>query len=141
MSIFRKAHLILVATILSACIINGQWMPTNGPYCRGVSTFAVLDSNIFAGTGSGVFRSTDNGFTWTAVNNGLTDSMVMSLAVSGTSVFAGTEKGVFRSMDNGENWVPVNNGLKDADSGLIITTLCTHGTNLLAGVVFDGVYI
>jgi hypothetical protein len=58
-------------------------------------------TNLFAGTeGGGVFLSTNNGTSWTAVNTGLTHTYVLSLAVSpatgeagGTNLFAGTEGG------------------------------------------------
>ena len=36
-------------------------------------------TNIFAGTNGGVFLSTNNGTNWTAVNTGLTDTLIMSI--------------------------------------------------------------
>ena len=43
-----------------------------------------------------MFLSNDNGSTWAAFNNGLTNTSVTSLAVSGTNLFAGTYgSGVF----------------------------------------------
>ena len=55
-------------------------------------------SNIFAGTyDDGVFLSTNNGTSWTAVNSGLTDLDVYSLAVSGSTIFAGTDSGLWRA--------------------------------------------
>ena len=58
----------------------------------------VSGTDLFAGTQhGGVFLSTDNGTSWTAVNAGLTDTVVISLAVSGTDLFAGTAwEGVWR---------------------------------------------
>jgi hypothetical protein len=38
----------------------------------------------------GIFLSTDNGSSWNAVNNGLTNLSVRSLAISGNNIFAGT---------------------------------------------------
>ena len=71
--------------------------------------------HIFAGTFGGVFRSTDNGDHWVAVNNGLEFPFVISLAVDcGVETsFAGTFEGggVYRSTDDGENWTLVDNGL------------------------------
>ena len=59
-------------------------------------------TNIFAGTyGGGVFLSTDNGASWTAVNNGLTNPDINTLAINGTNIFAGTNEGVFLSTNNG----------------------------------------
>ncbi|MBW8052088.1 MAG: hypothetical protein FVQ77_17440, partial [Cytophagales bacterium] len=58
-----------------------------------VYSLAISGTNIFAGTGGGVFLSTNNGSSWTAVNTGLTDLNVRSLAISGTNIFAGTWRG------------------------------------------------
>lgn len=52
---------------------------------------AVSGTNLFAGTGGGVFLSTNNGTSWT--QTGLTQAEVLALAVSGTNLFAGTSTG------------------------------------------------
>jgi hypothetical protein len=54
-----------------------------------ISTLAVSGTNIFAGTNIGVFVSTDNGTSWTAVNLGLTSTNIQALAVSDSNLFAG----------------------------------------------------
>jgi hypothetical protein len=55
--------------------------------------------NIFAGTsGLGVFLSTNNGSTWTAVDSGFSDSnsnYITSLVASGGNIFAGSGYDVF----------------------------------------------
>ena len=96
-SVCIKVLFVLIFT--TSCPILAQWVQTNGPYGGSVvRSFAVLGTNLFAGTFGGVFLSTDNGASWTAVNNGLppyTD--VNSLAVLGTNLFAGTRgSGVWR---------------------------------------------
>ena len=55
-----------------------------------VNTLAASGANLFAGTGGGVFLSTNNGTSSTTVNTGLTNNLVGSLAVSDTNLFAGT---------------------------------------------------
>ena len=77
----------------------------------------------------GVFLSTNNGTSWTAVNTGLTNTACPALAVSGTNLFAGTEGGVFLSTNNGTNWTAVNAGLTDQS----LPALAVSGTNLFAG--------
>ena len=96
--------------------------------------------DIFAGTSDGVFRSVNNGDSWTAVNNGLPDSIVLSLAVGPDrqSLFAGTSEGVFRSVDNGESWTAVNNGLTTLSiSSLVVGP---DGQSLFAGTNGGGVF-
>ena len=89
----HKVRSILVLFLLSlmhAGVAHAQWVQTNGPYGGMIISFAVSGTNLFAGTGGGVFLSTNNGTSWTEVNNGLTNTHVYTLAVSGTNLFAGT---------------------------------------------------
>lgn len=110
--------------------IKAQWVQLNGPYIgpyNATYCFAVSDSNLFAGTSSGVFLSTNNGTNWTAVNAGLTNTFVYSLTLSGSNLFAGTiGDGVFLSTNNGTSWTAVNNGLSNKD----VRYLTVGGTNL-----------
>ena len=51
-------------------------------------------SNLFAGTfRGGVFLSTNNGRSWTAINTGLTNLDVYAFAVNGSNLFVGTGGG------------------------------------------------
>ena len=101
-----------------------------------VSALAVIGGNIFAGAsgrldiedqdetiiwGVGVFLSSNNGRSWTAVNSGLTDTVVTSLAVSGSNIFAGTDSGVFLSTNNGTSWHAVNSGLVTGITSLVVS--------------------
>jgi hypothetical protein len=52
----------------------------------------------------GVFRTTNDGITWSGVSSGLTDSSVYSLAATSTRLFAATASGLFASTDDGEHW-------------------------------------
>jgi photosystem II stability/assembly factor-like uncharacterized protein len=83
-----------------------------------------------------VFRSTDNGATWTAANGGLEFNDVVRFAVIGTSLYAGTARGVFRSTDNGATWTIVGTGLPDTYAD----ALAVNGTNLYAGTRGHGVW-
>ncbi len=51
--------------------------------------FTVIDTVIYAGGMSGVYQWINNGTNWSAVNNGLTNTDILSLGVSGTNLFAG----------------------------------------------------
>ncbi len=68
-----------------------------------VSALAINASGqVFAGTqGGGVFRSMDNGATWTQLTSGLSNLNVSLLAVNaGGRLFAGTPDGIFRSVQS-----------------------------------------
>ncbi len=90
-------------------------------------------ATLYAGTdGGGVFKSTDAGATWTAMNTGLTRLTVFALAVdpaSSATVYAGTPAGVFRSLDGGLTWSAFSDGLTD----LSAQALAFGGSALYAG--------
>jgi len=138
-----------LVTVVLACVLlmlhisplNAQWIQTNGPYGGTVECFAASGTNLFAGTMfGGVFLSTNNGTSWTAVNSGFTNTSISiyALAVSGTNLFAGTwGGGVFLSTNNGTSWTAVNSGLTNP----IVHTLAVSGTNLFAGTYGGGVFL
>lgn len=106
-----------------------------------VFSLQILDSNIFAGTLSGAYRSTNSGISWFPVNSGLTGNFVSSFARIGNNLFAGVytgafQGGAFRSTDYGTNWVPVNNGLTWSD----VVMLYVVDTILFAGTSHGGIF-
>ncbi|RIE11789.1 hypothetical protein SMC3_08350 [Candidatus Cryosericum hinesii] len=66
-------------------------------------------ATLYAGTDEGVFRSTDSGNDWTAVNVGLTNPCVVTVLaidpLAPTNLYAGTEDMVFCSTDSGNTWI------------------------------------
>jgi len=119
------------------------------PNGTGGTNLPAGQAGLFAGTNSGVFLSTNNGTSWTAINTGLTSTLVLALAVSpdsggtgGTSIFAGTSRGgVFLSTNNGTSWTQVNTGLMNTNVlSLAVSPKGTGGTNLFVGT-YDGVYL
>jgi hypothetical protein len=120
--------LITISIVIFYSSLNAQWVKTLSMQPGAISyAFAELGTTFFAGSlGDGVFRSTDNGTSWTAVNNGL-DTNVLSLAISGTNLFAGTYDGIFLSTNSGESWTEA--GL----TGVSVLSLAVSGTNLIAG--------
>jgi hypothetical protein len=117
---------------------NGlNWKPA-GLTGVSVQTLAVIGRNLFAGTfDSGVYRSTDSGSSWTAVNNGLPQNIytkgiwITSFAVVGSNLFAGVlGSGVFLSTDNGASWKPENTGQWDSNH---VMALGASNTNLISG--------
>jgi uncharacterized protein (TIGR03437 family) len=111
--------------------VDATWAQTSGPEGGFIGAFAVKGRTLFVGTSvGGVYRTTDNGATWTEVKNSLSNSNVPALVVSGATLFAGTNGGgVYRSTDNGANWAAVNNGLSISR----VQALAVSGTTLFAG--------
>lgn len=130
---------VLVATSMgmSKSDDGGNTWSTVAGAPNSVSCFAYDGTRIFAGTtGNGVFVSTNNGDTWTAVNTGLTDLSILSLEVSGGNIFAGTLNGIFISSASTVSWSPGNTGLVD----LAIYSLSVSGGNVYAGTG-NGVFV
>src|ERR1035438_3323604 len=129
--------LILLLFIFLSFSIYAQnfWEQTNGPSGGTTHSLAINSSGyIFAGTYyGGVFLSTNNGTSWTAVNNGLTGSglTVNALAVSGTNIFAGTNSGVYLSTNNGSNWTQINNGYSKTSPYVLSLAINSDGDVLL----------
>ena len=94
------------------------------------------DKNLYAGTfDDGVYRSTDNGSSWTQA--GLTNTNAGNFAINGTNLFVGTNAGIFRSTNNGTSWSAVNSGLMNSDVGVFTAS----DTNLFAGTYKSGFYL
>ncbi len=138
-------------TLTNSVSSIAQWQQLKFPGESDVQCFAVkpvaggMDStNLFAGTwGDGVFRSSDEGETWTQVNEGLIDSYVITLAVIPSSIdptqsnlFAGTNLGLFVSTNNGSSWSEADSGL----TNLTVYAISQIDTVLIAGTWGGGVY-
>ena len=71
----------------------------NGAGPSGASPGGASGTMVIAGTGGGVFVSTNNGMNWIAANQGLGHTYVLALAISGANLVAGTwGGGIWRRM-------------------------------------------
>src|SRR5215813_9286739 len=83
---------VLVAVVFSTrdgCAQSG------GPPGGGIYALAIDPSSpatVYAGTSGGVFKSTNEGLSWTAINSGLVQTHVSSIAIDPTNsatIYAG----------------------------------------------------
>lgn len=70
-------------------------------------------TTIFAGTSSGIYRSTDGGSNFTKVNSTISNVKTLEvLAASPNTIYLGTgSQGAWRSTDGGTTWATFNDGL------------------------------
>lgn len=128
--------------------VIGQWFPANGPYAAKVKCICISPSgDVFIGTdGGGVYRSVDNGATWTQANTGLTNLYIQAIAANpdGTFLYAGTQYGIFRSADRGAGWTAISSSLPSIAmevQAIVASPNGSGGTGLFAGTKYDGVFI
>lgn len=96
---------ILFATVLYGSAL-AQWEPTNGPSGGNVLSMAHTEAEVYAGfLSSGVYRSTDQGDSWTPMGNGLPPgSGVAAIVPSAAGLFIGTYSGVYRWNEAAGSW-------------------------------------
>ena len=119
----------------------GVWT-TGGPEGGPVRAIAIDPNDpliLYIGTtgashgGGGVFKSTNQGKSWSPVNNGLTFMEVNALAIArfggGTLLYAGTlYGGVYRTKNGGATWIQVNNGLANLNVNALAVDPKNPGT-------------
>ena len=87
---------------------------------------------IYAGTPvDGVIHSTDDGFTWEHIYNGLTQFSIYAFAFSLNNLYTSSYNGaVYKSTNNGELWIPIpiSNVHSDVNALLYINQTLFAGT-------------
>ena len=118
--------------------VSVQWRQTIGASNKNIKAFQVSGTNMFAGAyDGGVFRSTNDGTSWTAVNTDLTNKGVTAMTLHSTNLFVGTDGGgVFLSTNNGTNWTGINTGL----SNKRLHAMIIHGGTIFAGTAGGGIW-
>ncbi len=149
---------ILTCIVFNECPLQAQWVETNGPTggfvnCLWFMPKSTGDTDLFAGTNSGVFRSYDNGQSWKEANTGITPIIdlagvfepppILALASIGDTLFAGTNgAGVFVSIDSGTSWTAADSGLSSLSSiyDFALSPNGTGDTNIYAAAPDFGIF-
>lgn len=94
--------------------LNWQKMPVT-PVSSWYSPLAVgADGNLYAGQGSKIFRSEDNGETWAQIGS-ISNHTIFALP--GGEILVGSyQGGIERSVDNGQTWTTVANTIQFAEN-------------------------
>ena len=75
---------------------------------------SVIGTTLYAGAVdvNGIYRSTDNGETWTPAKNGLTSTFILALVANGSTLYAADNgNGIYRSDDGAATWRRFDAGL------------------------------
>jgi ligand-binding sensor domain-containing protein len=127
---------LFFAFILISFVSKAQWSPTNGPYGGLVSSLLINNNEILSGTNCGIFKSINDGQSWSISSNGMPIcTSINALVFYNTSIIAGTNNGVYISNDNGSNWIASSTGLTD----LNIICFFVDGANIFVST-WGGVF-
>lgn len=93
-------------------------LPPRSPAVIRVDAFADMENllyiGVYLGGNDGLFRSDDEGGSWTRITSKEMVHTVEALTTFGGTLYASTYGGgVFRSKDQGDSWTIVNDGLTD----------------------------
>jgi hypothetical protein len=89
---------------------------------------------VFAGANGveSIYRSTNNGVTWSAANNGLPSGAAMNeLITAGSLLYAATDRGVYSSSDSSQHW-------KADTAGLSLNQLYPGQNGGTVGIAYTG---
>jgi len=108
-----------------------RWRPGSmvGLTNNDIRCFLWSGTKLYAGTGGGVFLSTNNGNNWFGVNSGLNNMTVNTLIEFGANIYAGTPGGIYITTNSGVTWYSSSYGLTNPNVNCIVA----YGNNLLAG--------
>jgi photosystem II stability/assembly factor-like uncharacterized protein len=101
---FTLAFVLATFSAFLSSNAHAQWKSASGIGGDDVYCFAEKNKVLFAGTSSGMIRSTDEGATWSEVGGPFQNYYVQCLLWSDSTLFVGTDSGGFVSADNGMTW-------------------------------------
>jgi len=136
--------LLFLASSLSAQ--HAPWEKTAGPPGLTVKVLYRADSVMYAGTETqGLYKSTDDGLSWIAANNGIERVSVTDIISSGGNLLVAAASranecpalnNIFKSTDNGTTWIPTSGlggkipkAFAIKDSSIYATTAFSPGSS------------
>jgi photosystem II stability/assembly factor-like uncharacterized protein len=142
---FMKIQYYLLVVILFALTstLNSQEWKACGKDSKGAigvypSVLVSLDNDLYTGTLSGLFKSTDLGDSWNLIENGLPATFTKGLVRKGNNLFVLTYgSGVYKLQDNSGSWVDVSVAFKPTFAEFMLV----DGNNLFAGSYVSGLFV
>lgn len=102
-----------------------------------IQSISVNIPNVILATLDGIYVSTDNGFSWSESDAGVTGIDVNSIATTGSTVVIGTARnGIFISSDNGSTWNRSSVGITSQN----INSVMADGSTIYASAGYQLVF-
>jgi photosystem II stability/assembly factor-like uncharacterized protein len=145
-----RSILILVLMVPTIALAQANfWQPTNGPNDRAVTSLVINSKGHLFAMGNSLYRSTDNGSTWTKLNTFIWTSnggysfypSVLSV-IPQDYILGGSYGAIYMSTDNGDTWQKrsdVYNGYSGQLYSVTSFTV-TPDSSVYAGTQGQGVY-
>ena len=138
MQILRLFIILLFFNFLYTSGYSQSWTHTKGPGGGNVLKIVEKNNTLIAATFAGIFRSTDNGDTWTRSITGMPENISLyNLVTTPAYIYTtgGSPSELYRSSDNGITWqkIPINL------SNIEITEFYSIGEDIYLGCNGGGV--
>lgn len=92
----NKVYAVTAREVLESSNLGDDWGPSSFTL-SGITTLLGDADRLYAGTGHGIYYSTDKGKSWESLNEGIPEkTAIRSLVGLGGSIFASTDTGVWR---------------------------------------------
>ena len=108
--------LILILVVTNLSFAQNFWVQTNGPTNNRINSLAEkVNAYLYATSDyAGIYRSSNNGNNWQAINSGLLVPHILSIAINENGdLFAGAfDGGMYRYPNGGTSWEQINNGIE-----------------------------
>jgi photosystem II stability/assembly factor-like uncharacterized protein len=131
------------SAVLNSATLGATWQPLPPTYPTtilhhfgGLLTLPGSGSDYLAGSNNGIFRTSDNGDTWSWSNTGMPGTTIRDFArnADGSAIYAATFSfGVYKSTNNGFTWTAANNGLTNLETAVLeydtVNDVLVVGTN------------
>ena len=110
-----------------------------GTFINGIAIGAVAGTAYAASGVTGMYKTTDGGENWTAINTGLASTDCNCVSFAAGVLYCGTNTtGAYKSTDGGTTWTQINTGLTDLQ---IVSINNSTALIAIAGTQADGLFL
>jgi photosystem II stability/assembly factor-like uncharacterized protein len=122
--------------VLDTNFLQGNWVVSDSAAKQSLTVYNLAADKTgaaYIATDKGIYRSIDNGTTWSLMNTTLGAQSVYSIAIDTINnyMYCTTLNGLMRSMDNGASWTKIDTGIYyDLNISANGTVYITSETNM-----------
>ena len=131
----ESLHATLPVDTVDVATPKPQWVQTKGPEGGSVSRlFAASEGDLYAGTGTDLYRLSDDGHAWHLINSSIPTDGSWQMTERGDTLYVVSDTEMLTSTDRGESW----NSLGTRPEGELIDIVVTDEVFYLG--LDDGIF-